>query len=106
MVAQDCRSFERASQIRDLAGRSGSAVGRKDGRLLSLQKRGTLDDIGAQLYAGRMQFRQLRYFVKIVDAGSFSRAASVVHVAQPALSKQIAELEERLGVGLLSRRGR
>jgi LysR family nitrogen assimilation transcriptional regulator len=106
MVAQDCRSFERASQIRDLAGRSGSAVGRKDGRLLSLQKRGTLDDIGAQLYAGRMQFRQLRYFVKIVDAGSFSRAASVVHVAQPALSQQIAELEERLGVILLQRSAR
>src|SRR5277367_3621072 len=57
-------------------------------------------------YAGHMQFRQLRYFVKIVDAGSFSRAASVVHVAQPALSQQIAELEERLGVMLLQRSAR
>ena len=53
-----------------------------------------------------MQFRQLRYFVKIVDAGSFSRAASVVHVAQPALSQQIADLEERLGVMLLQRSAR
>lgn len=53
-----------------------------------------------------MQFRQLRYFVKIVEAGSFSRAASVVHVAQPALSQQIAELEERLGVTLLQRSAR
>src|ERR1700722_8240810 len=53
-----------------------------------------------------MQFRQLRYFVKIVDAGSFSRAASLVHVAQPALSQQIAELEERLGVMLLQRSAR
>jgi LysR family nitrogen assimilation transcriptional regulator len=53
-----------------------------------------------------MQFRQLRYFVKIVDAGSFSRAASVVHVAQPALSQQVAELEERLGVMLLQRSAR
>jgi LysR family transcriptional regulator, nitrogen assimilation regulatory protein len=53
-----------------------------------------------------MQFRQLRYFVKIVDAGSFSRAASVVHVAQPALSQQIAELEERLGIMLLQRSAR
>jgi LysR family transcriptional regulator, nitrogen assimilation regulatory protein len=43
---------------------------------------------------------------KIVDAGSFSRAASVVHVAQPALSQQIAELEERLGVMLLQRSAR
>jgi LysR family transcriptional regulator, nitrogen assimilation regulatory protein len=53
-----------------------------------------------------MQFRQLRYFVKIVEAGSFSRAASVVHVAQPALSQQVAELEDRLGVILLQRSAR
>jgi LysR family transcriptional regulator, nitrogen assimilation regulatory protein len=53
-----------------------------------------------------MQFRQLRYFVKIVEAGSFSRAASIVHVAQPALSQQVAELEERLGVPLLQRSAR
>src|SRR6202453_649003 len=48
-----------------------------------------------------MQFRHLRYFVKIVEAGSFSRAATTIHVAQPALSQQIAELEERLGLKLL-----
>jgi LysR family transcriptional regulator, nitrogen assimilation regulatory protein len=53
-----------------------------------------------------MQFRQLRYFVKIVEAGSFSRAASIVHIAQPALSQQVAELEERLGVPLLQRSAR
>jgi LysR family transcriptional regulator, nitrogen assimilation regulatory protein len=53
-----------------------------------------------------MQFRQLRYFVKIVESGSFSRAASVIHIAQPALSQQIAELEERLGVSLLQRSAR
>ena len=53
-----------------------------------------------------MQFRQLRYFVKIVDAGSFSRAAAIIHVAQPALSQQIAELEERFGVSLLLRSAR
>jgi LysR family nitrogen assimilation transcriptional regulator len=65
-----------------------------------------MDDTWAQLDAGHMQFRQLRYFVKIVDAGSFSRAASVVHVAQPALSQQIAELEERFGIMLLQRSAR
>lgn len=53
-----------------------------------------------------MQFRHLRYFVKIVDAGSFSRAAATIHVAQPALSAQIAELEEELGVTLLHRSAR
>ena len=53
-----------------------------------------------------MQFRQLRYFVKIVEAGSFSRAATLIHVAQPALSQQIHELEDRLGVTLLRRSAR
>ena len=59
-----------------------------------------------RLWQDSMQFRQLRYFVKIVEAGSFSRAASTVHIAQPALSQQIAELEERLGVALLQRSAR
>lgn len=50
-----------------------------------------------------MQFRQLRYFVAVVAAGSISRAAGVVHVAQPALSQQIADLEDRIGKKLLLR---
>jgi LysR family transcriptional regulator, nitrogen assimilation regulatory protein len=53
-----------------------------------------------------MQFRHLRYFVKVVEAGSFSRAAAEIHVAQPALSQQIGELEERLGFVLLERSSR
>ncbi len=53
-----------------------------------------------------MQLRHLRYFVRIVEAGSFSRAAARIHVAQPALSQQIAELEEELGVSLLHRSAR
>src|SRR5882724_10234564 len=53
-----------------------------------------------------MQHRHLRYFVKIVEAGSFSRAAATIHVAQPALSQQIAELEEQLGLSLLQRSAR
>src|ERR1700758_3933756 len=65
-----------------------------------------MDDIQARFRQDNMQFRQLRYFVKIVEAGSFSKAASVVHVAQPALSQQVAELEERLGVSLLLRSAR
>lgn len=53
-----------------------------------------------------MQLRHLRYFVKIVEAGSFSRAAALIPVAQPALSQQIAALEEELGVTLLHRSAR
>jgi LysR family nitrogen assimilation transcriptional regulator len=54
----------------------------------------------------RIQLRHLLYFIKIVDAGSFSRAATQIHVAQPALSQQIGELEESLGVSLLQRSAR
>jgi LysR family transcriptional regulator, nitrogen assimilation regulatory protein len=53
-----------------------------------------------------MQLRHLRYFVTIVEAGSFSRAATLVHVAQPALSQQIAELEQELDLSLLQRSAR
>jgi|SRR5271170_6215321 LysR family transcriptional regulator, nitrogen assimilation regulatory protein len=53
-----------------------------------------------------MKLRQLRYYVKIVERGSFSRAAVDLHVAQPALSQQIAELEQLLGVSLLHRNAR
>jgi LysR family transcriptional regulator, nitrogen assimilation regulatory protein len=53
-----------------------------------------------------MNLRQLRYFAKIVECGSFSRAAAEVHIAQPALSQQVAELEQDLGVVLLHRSAR
>jgi len=50
-----------------------------------------------------MELRQLRYFVAIVDQGSLSRAALVLHVAQPALTQQLRQLEDELGVQLLHR---
>jgi LysR family nitrogen assimilation transcriptional regulator len=53
-----------------------------------------------------MHYRHLCYFVRIVEAGSFSQAARTIHVAQPALSQQIAELEASLGVPLLQRSAR
>ncbi|HMO44399.1 MAG TPA: LysR substrate-binding domain-containing protein [Rubrivivax sp.] len=53
-----------------------------------------------------VQLRHLRYFVGIVDAGSLSRAATTLYVAQPALSQQMAELEQQLGVPLLHRSAR
>jgi DNA-binding transcriptional LysR family regulator len=42
-------------------------------------------------------------FVRVVDAGSFSGAARLLRIGQPAVSKTIAQLEERLGVRLLLR---
>lgn len=50
-----------------------------------------------------MEMRQLRYFLAVADSGSLSRAALEVFIAQSALSKQIAELEDELGVRLLHR---
>lgn len=50
-----------------------------------------------------MELRQLRYYVAIVDHGSLSRAALVLHVAQPALTQQLRQLEDELGVQLLHR---
>ena len=53
-----------------------------------------------------MDVRQLRYFKEIVEAGSFTRAADRVRVAQPALGLQIRKLEDELGVSLLHRHSR
>lgn len=53
-----------------------------------------------------MNLRQLRYFTKIVEVGNMTRAASELHVAQPALGMQIRQLEEHLGVALLVRHSR
>lgn len=53
-----------------------------------------------------MDLTRLRYFLAIVDEGSFTRAAEREHVAQPAVSQQIARLEADLGERLFDRRGR
>jgi LysR family nitrogen assimilation transcriptional regulator len=50
-----------------------------------------------------MNLRQLRYFVAIADAGSFTSAALVLHVAQSALSRHMKLLEDTLGGELFER---
>jgi len=50
-----------------------------------------------------MNLRQLSYFVRVIEAGNITRAAEGLYVAQPALSQQIALLEDELGVQLLVR---
>lgn len=50
-----------------------------------------------------MELRQIRYFVKIADSGSMSRAALALHVSQPSMSLQMAQLEEEMKVKLLDR---
>lgn len=53
-----------------------------------------------------MEFRQLSYFVAVAETGSISAASRRVHVAQPALTRQIRLLEEDLEVNLLERHAR
>ena len=50
-----------------------------------------------------MELRQLRYFVSVAREGSFSKASEKLHIAQPALSRQIQLLEDEFGVELLHR---
>ncbi len=50
-----------------------------------------------------MDMRQLRQFIAVVEHGNVRRAADAIHLSQPALTKSIHNLEEELGVQLLTR---
>lgn len=53
-----------------------------------------------------MELKQLEYFVQVAELGSFTKAAAVLRVAQPALSRQVRRLEIELRQTLLIRNGR
>jgi LysR family nitrogen assimilation transcriptional regulator len=53
-----------------------------------------------------MELKELRNFMRVARAGSVSRAAQELRLAQPALSRQIRKLEHELGVSLFARHGR
>jgi LysR family transcriptional regulator, nitrogen assimilation regulatory protein len=52
-----------------------------------------------------MEFKTLRYFVRVAEARSFSKAAVHLRVAQPALSRQVQKLETEIGMPLFVRAG-
>src|SRR5437667_894519 len=53
-----------------------------------------------------VEIRQLRYFLAVAEAGSFSRAADRIGMSQPSISLQMRDLESGLGLALFQRRGR
>ena len=53
-----------------------------------------------------VDIRRLRYFVAVCDHGGFSKAAPVIGIAQPALTRQVQLLEHELGIELFTRNGR
>ena len=50
-----------------------------------------------------MELRHLRYFLGVAEGLSFTKAAAKLHIAQPALGRQVQDLEDEIGVDLLSR---
>jgi LysR family transcriptional activator of glutamate synthase operon len=60
----------------------------------------------AAIYDGAMELRQLRAFVHVTHAGTFTRAAEELHVAQSAVSQSVGRLEAELGFELLRRTSR
>lgn len=57
-------------------------------------------------YDGPVELRHLRYFVAVAELNNVSKAAQKLRVAQPALSRQVHDLEAELGVRLLERNSR
>jgi LysR family nitrogen assimilation transcriptional regulator len=53
-----------------------------------------------------LELRQVAYFVRVAELGSFTRAAAALDIAQSALSRHVSQLERHLGARLLHRTGR
>ncbi|MFD0716576.1 LysR family transcriptional regulator [Paenibacillus sp. GCM10027626] len=53
-----------------------------------------------------MDIRHLQYFIEVARSGSFTKAAQLLHVTQPTISKMVKNIEAELGVELLDRSGK
>ena len=50
-----------------------------------------------------MEIRVLRYFLTVAREESITKAADVLHITQPTLSRQLAQMEDEMGVKLFDR---
>src|SRR6476469_2088933 len=82
------------SAVNSVPPRFRRATIRKSSRATTLLRERWIDDVDT---------RRLFSFVRIVDAGSITRAADILHIAQPALSQQMTALEAQFGQQLLIR---
>jgi DNA-binding transcriptional LysR family regulator len=64
------------------------------------------DSPPASLAPGRMNLKQLQYLVAVADEGGFRQGAARLRVAQPALSRQVQNIERELGLQLFDRNSR
>ena len=71
----------------------------------SCNRRGPIEPITI-VYSTSMELHHLRYFLAIAETLNFSRAADQLEITQPALSRQIRDLERELGAPLFNREGR
>lgn len=53
-----------------------------------------------------MELRVLRYFLTVVNEESITKAADTLHITQPTLSRQLAQMEDEIGVKLFDRGSR
>jgi LysR family nitrogen assimilation transcriptional regulator len=111
------KSLERGSDSVGASGAPGSGTGAADLRPLSMAEGETNFDArwsGGDPYGApvrrsaefAMTLKQLSYFLSVAELGSLSKAAVLMSVAQPVISRQIKRLEAELGVELFYRNGR
>jgi DNA-binding transcriptional LysR family regulator len=79
--------------------REGDAVGEQT----PLSPTSAIPDPRRTSASALLELRHLRYFCEVVDAGSFGRAAEQLGLTQPALSRQVCDLERVVGVPVLDR---
>ena len=73
------------------------------GILLALMSAMAMSSVNINLEETLMEIRVLRYFLTVIREESITKASEVLHITQPTLSRQLAQMEEEIGVKLFDR---